>query len=101
MGEIKHTPGPFEIRYPEGFIYTIIDGNGRTVATIDGQHGDLETSEEHEERHLADAKLIAAAPDMLSVLRDVLEELTTTTEYNPAMNDLTSKIDSVIKKATE
>lgn len=97
--EIKHTPGPFEVRYPEGFMYTIVDQEGRTVATINGQHGDLETCEEHEERHLADAKLLAAAPEMLAALKDAVKLIDWLGGNMNQPRPLAMK--AAIKKATE
>ena len=58
MTEPKHTPGPWEIREVDG-LFAIAHSGGWI----------LESDDEQQDR--ADAKLIAAAPDLLEALREL------------------------------
>jgi hypothetical protein len=85
--DFKGTQGDFEIRYPEGFNYVIVSGN-QTVASVDGQYGDLATCEENEEKHLADVKLLAnskkvleAAIELLALVRNDQRPISPAQEY--------------------
>ena len=61
----KHTPGPWEmVADPYGPMQAIM-GNGRRMTVVD-RLPDWTDEEAHEE--LANARLIAAAPDMLKAL---------------------------------
>jgi len=96
--ENKHTPGPWKIIYPEGFLYHIVINGRPFIATIDGQYPDLEQCEEHEQENLANAKLIAAAPELLEALRAIAEELPDPTL---SVTKIIKEIaESAIKKAT-
>jgi hypothetical protein len=62
----QHTPGPWEISRhatpdyaPQYGVYT---ENNRHIATVRGDHAE------------EDARLIAAAPELLDVLQDVIED---------------------------
>jgi len=59
---VVHTPGPWEVREHEG-LFAIAHPTGWV----------LESNEEQQDR--ADARLIAAAPDLLAALNDLLCEL--------------------------
>lgn len=71
MSESKHTPGPWTLDGPVGFadpdrgamVYAP-HGNGHLVATIEYQYA---------ESNRANARLIAAAPDLLAVCKWILE----------------------------
>jgi hypothetical protein len=69
----KHTPGPWRVcRYWAGWFVTAPDENGasneQTIAEFrEVQHGCLFTH-----RAEQDARLFAAAPDLLAALRNIL-----------------------------
>lgn len=65
----KHTPGPWLIREPDNGIYDTDDDIANVVAR--GPYGLITIAEEVD---VADARLIAAAPELLEVLRDTLAE---------------------------
>lgn len=71
MSEQKHTPGPWEIvEYGDDDLPNLVIHRGKTENRIcfmatPGSHGDPGRIE-------ADARLIAAAPDMLEALREIL-----------------------------
>jgi len=56
----KHTSGPWRYDYEEGYCGEIIASNGKVVATFT------------DEPNTPDARLIAAAPDLLEAARAVL-----------------------------
>ena len=56
-----HTPGPWRYDYESGYCGEIIAANGSSVCSFD------------DEPNKADAKLIAAAPELLAVLQSILE----------------------------
>lgn len=60
---MAHTPGPWKISLTDDTV--VIDATGAEVAAIDGDYNDPDTWPQME----ANARLIAAAPDMLAVLR--------------------------------
>lgn len=73
LNETKHTPGPWELAYE-------LDGDGDAVrvsraghnfdvALVYGHGGDALSDHERN----ANARLVAAAPDLLSALRAVVE----------------------------
>lgn len=66
MSEITHTPGPWKL-YPD-------DENGQAV--VGGQHTEIATCWHHclgsiEKQMRANARLIAAAPDLLNALENL------------------------------
>lgn len=69
----KHTPGPWRVVVDDtdsqvtGF--PCIEANNYTVVGCEGMYGDIE-------RDYANARLIAAAPDLLSLVEDALEDVT-------------------------
>lgn len=67
MSEIKHTPGPWEAEeFCEGGNVAFVRiGN----ITVDGSY----RGGESDALSLADARLIAAAPDLLAALKKVME----------------------------
>ena len=70
---MSHAPGPWKIdgQFDDGVDVGIIDANGDEILGISPMDGlDLD---QWGERSLANAHLIAAAPDMLSSLRVIFE----------------------------
>lgn len=65
---MTHTPGPWTCRTKDGCISRYVEGNGITVAEVwsDG------TSDDGAE-FAANARLIAAAPDLLAALQPLLD----------------------------
>jgi hypothetical protein len=74
MSEIKHTPGPWSVNTAAEYCGTRVDGpNGRGVAHAIQRdahpvHGQGITQAEAE----ANGRLIAAAPELLQALRDLI-----------------------------
>lgn len=65
--KVSHTPGPWEIRYGSGIDMKIIAEDFGKVCEIEGPNT-IEAMDEYEAEFVANAKLIAAAPDMLEAL---------------------------------
>ena len=61
----KHTPGPWVTSATDDTV--VIDATGREVAAIDGDYNDPDTWPQME----ANARLIAAAPEMLRALKEL------------------------------
>ena len=111
MKEQKHTPGPWEIRadphHYDSFT-TVVAGSGeqrkgmlRELIVEVGGWADIEVAE-------ANARLIAAAPDSLGALKDVLaviaeaEEAALKAGEKPAFHlpiPLVNRIASIVRKA--
>lgn len=94
--KVSHTPGPWVVREqgPHGYIdqelcrYEVIEGNGDeyVVAAIIGDVSELA------EQGLHNARLIAAAPDLLEALREAKQGA----EYPDDLGDI---IDAAIAQA--
>lgn len=70
--ETKHTLGPWEAKLgPDGDSWDIIGGDGLPVAEITPPHGCHQTPRTREKN----ARLIAAAPDLLKVVGQALRFL--------------------------
>lgn len=67
-----HTPGPWRV-FPGHFPG--IDANSDSVVLFGRHYEDCGIRGVNEEERLANANLIAAAPDMLAALRDALHTL--------------------------
>src|SRR5690606_11039817 len=98
MAEQTHTPGPWKSEYHGKESHAIIGGsaNGRDwtiIAEIHDPVGYVPRSERS-----ANARLIAAAPDLLAACKAVLNEIQTNTEWlDPAVE---SALEAAIAKAT-
>lgn len=97
----KHTPGPWEIeRYSDGLIQIV--GNVRAVS----EHEDHVTTvvEAVTRGDEANAKLIAAAPELLDALEDAVNRLTSSLILLKCDDDFikkeTAKARAAIAKAT-
>lgn len=66
-----HTPGPWVARQSGSFTFQAFDieGRGRLVTCLSGS---IYTTAEQDEAMAADARLIAAAPEMLEALEAVV-----------------------------
>lgn len=69
--ETEHTPGPWEIRYGNGIDMQIVSEQG-SICRLDGYSHSVELMDENEEKERANARLIAAAPDLLEVCEAAL-----------------------------
>jgi len=91
-----HTPGPWQILYPEAFNFVIVSKDRPPIAVIHGLHVDYEDSEANEAENLANAKLIAAAPDMFAVLKEAVDHAHVY-DTNPALIELFKAVISKIE----
>ncbi len=83
-----HTPGPW--RYMSG-THSLYDGDGRAVALVYGPRG-IDCS-----RRDANARIIAAAPELLEALKEMLSAWDEDPAYGAASAD---KARAAIAKAT-
>lgn len=106
MATAKHTPGPWEMgpevsaKYPDHLVYISIFGAGRRLSSVsvygkkrDGETGgkvykDAAGTERHprtvpEDECRANARLIAAAPDLLESLRGIVRTVNHLREEMP------------------
>ena len=60
MTDTTHTPGPWRVLHKTG------------VFPMDSDCWTIGTAEQHRKEHEANARLIAAAPDLLAALQEVL-----------------------------
>lgn len=77
----QHTPGPWRIKGPFGPVSVEIGVEGRSVARVtDRKYVNAATGHRHDTvglpEGLADARLIAAAPELLAALREVYDYAT-------------------------
>ena len=101
----KHTPGPWR-GHPKA-RGNVEDLNGRGVANCMGYQTNTDNGEHHDE-NLANAQLIATAPEMLDVLSDALETMNILFGVLPKemvclryeISSRKLQIESIIQKAT-
>ena len=91
MTENKHTPGPWEVHSLQGAYYWVSDAesDGQTVCVFN--HREMDRPDEIP----ANARLIAAAPDLLEACEASLEALSETIHCI----DLRRQLKRVIAKA--
>ncbi len=82
-----HTPGPWKILVPDG---SMIVANGHHIASV-AMGGPIDGPEDR-----ANARLIAAAPDLLAALKEAADFVQ---PFNRA-SDLLDRIDAAIASAT-
>lgn len=95
MSDIKHTPGPWTIT---SWATGAVNGpHDRMVASVYGDHADCQ----RDERQDANARLIAAAPDLLEALRKVRDWMDDPVENMrcPVDMELASAIRIAVAKA--
>ncbi len=90
----QHTPGPWVVGPVDDTIVTHLGADGRRyeIAAVDGDYNDPDQWPVME----ANARLIAAAPELLALLREAAEEIQ---PFN-RMADLSERIEAAIAKAT-
>jgi glycine/D-amino acid oxidase-like deaminating enzyme len=64
---MKHTPGPWTLEYDYSLVMPAKDGNHIVTA------GPIGPDESSREEKRANARLIAAAPELLQALQDMLD----------------------------
>jgi hypothetical protein len=89
---LRHTPGPWRDEITEVGELIVMRSDGNSIYL-----GDMETTEAEDH---ADARLIAAAPEMLMTLKFVQRWLEGAPK-SPGTDQLADGIGAVIKKATE
>lgn len=93
MSTDKHTPGPWRAIRNEVHVGT------RRICAYVGAGVSLNLGAAYE-RECANARLIAAAPDMLLALRRAVLALAFAAETSPAMRDDYEDVSKAIAKAT-
>ena len=97
MSEVKHTPGPFFTTCPHGgTIYVEARLRGSTIQEV-AAVGPTETPEQQQ----ANAKLFAAAPDLLKALEMCIEWMGERRDVSPESIDAWVKGRYAIAKATQ
>ncbi len=100
MVDVKNTPGPWKAERPNGMIKT---ENGVLVGMAYGDNPECN----EDDRQIANARLMAAAPDLLAALKDAddaLEDLRVPASAGPnrferVVLDVLVKIRAAIAKA--
>ena len=72
-GTTQHTPGPWSMEYDDGVWISGPDKNANVLCDIIGRIDDREAGTQITDEDLANARLIAAAPDLLEALRDLFQ----------------------------
>ena len=91
--EAKHTPGPWKaVTYSGAFDQPLITSDYGTI-------GRLHSFDNRQ--HEANARLIAAAPEMLKALRGVIHHNDGVKDQYKASPSLIDQVENAIKKATE
>lgn len=94
--EIKHTPGPWMFHEQgDANQYCLLTNDKRWVIAF-SQNGELHTPEQ-----IANAKLIAAAPELLEALILAIDALDPEKEHLDYDDSAFLEIKKAIKKATE
>lgn len=70
---MKHTPGPWRVTDLCDCGYDVVAANGRIVANVTVDEGPDENTMDAEDN--ANAKLIAAAPQLVEALREEISQL--------------------------
>jgi hypothetical protein len=86
---LQHTPGPWHAHHDHGWL------------VVESDNGDLYVKVEKgsaARKHMADARLIAAAPDLLAVLQELEESSCYWSEYDVPLG-IVDRIRAAISKA--
>jgi hypothetical protein len=97
---MKHTPGPWTFHQNGDGSYSIL---GKKISEKEYQWivGFIQNGEFWTEEQLANAKLIAAAPEMLKALQGVISHDDALVERYKISPSLIFQVENAIKKATE
>lgn len=95
----KHTPWPWKARFEEPYFVTGPD-LGRVAMTMNlkGAHGLGGRRSGDESASAANARLIAASPDLLAVLKELQESAAYWSEYDVPLG-IVDRINQAIAKA--
>jgi len=101
--QMAHTPGPWHCHYLGEIAEQDVDGclaTGITTASIDeflkeGGRGDLVAWVPHDRNEEANARLIAAAPELLAACHSLLSILKDELEDDPNPSEMTSWLDAI------
>jgi len=99
MSENKFTPGPWHVGYGEAIRIYDLKGNSLAIATNIHMYGRRNVNEVE-----ANANLIAAAPELLEALEEILADYTLASDEwcDDALDyalELISRVEKVIAKA--
>lgn len=80
---VKHTPGPWALAHPygevqegcEGAVICEVDRLFGAPITVRGTKAEMKTVDGHDWEATANARLIAAAPDLLEALKGQLSDI--------------------------
>ena len=70
----KHTPGPWKAFPDNGNLVRNVAGGGGTVAHVQGHPAKYQTVKDYHEIVEANARLIAAAPELLEALEELIDQ---------------------------
>lgn len=100
MGEFKGTQGIWEFKEQgEANSWVILSEENKNWILAITQNGEILN-----EKQIANAKLIAAAPELLEALENLLTDYKKYVSYslkNASSNHLINQCENIIKKATE
>lgn len=100
--DMKHTPGPWGVTQFTDVIYVTrqdsIPVNGGMIATITSQLDGVNNDEKLKETY-ANARLIAAAPDLLDALQKISKELRTSNDRMKMIETIETLTNAAIAKA--
>ena len=88
--ETKHTPGPWYAHHSKGWLVVESDNENLCVKVEKGSTA---------QKHMADAKLIAAAPELLAVVKELEESADYWSEYDVPLG-IVYRMRAAIAKAT-
>jgi len=103
MTESKHTPGPWLYREDKGGGYEVFPYNGGPPEI--GEWAEICTISEYNKDPEADARLVAAAPELLEELKRTRDDLTNIKAFctldatREAISRMIQRIDAAIAKA--
>ena len=83
MSETKHTPGPWNVFYREGDKYPGIEAGILSIVVYSHIEGDCGVQGSTLEESLANAQLIAAAPELLEACESVMDAIAGHTDWHP------------------
>ncbi len=91
----KHTPGPWRLEGPDNFSYHLTDQNGEHIAHLNksryvDNRQDLEAG--------ANARLIAAAPEMYDTLKNIRSYITASCPDAYGVKTVIGKLDTLLAK---